>query len=151
MEKGEEKTKIEFVIDTNILISALIPKNSKLRDVLLSGDFRIYAPEYLLKELDKYWGLILEKAEKKGVIKSNIELVKEELLSKIFFEPDNFYRLRIEDAYSICREFDEKDTPFIALSLMLDIPVLTNDKGIIENAGIYGVLTIGELFKMKSM
>ncbi len=39
MEKREEKIKIEFVIDTNILISALIPKNSKLRDILLSGDF----------------------------------------------------------------------------------------------------------------
>ncbi len=150
MEKGEEKTKIEFVIDTNILISALIPKNSKLRDIILSGDFRIYAPEYLLKELDKYWGLILEKSEKKGVSRSNIELAKEELLSKIFFEPDKFYLLRIEEAYSICREFDEKDTPFIALSLMLDIPVLTNDKGILENAGIYRVLTIEELFKNKT-
>jgi len=148
MEKGEEKAKIEFVIDTNILISALIPKKTKLRDILLSGDFRIYAPEYLLKELDKYWSLILEKAEKKGVIKSNIELTKEELLSKIFFEPDKFYLSRIEEAYTICQDFDEKDTPFIALSLMLDIPILTNDKGIIENAGIYRVLTIEDLFKL---
>ncbi len=149
MEKREEKIKIEFVIDTNILISALIPKNSKLRDILLSGDFRIYAPEYLLKELDKYWSLILKKAEKKGVIKSNIELAKEELLSKIFFEPDKFYRSKIDEAYTICRKFDEKDTPFIALSLMLEIPVLTNDNGIIENAGTYRVITIEELFKQK--
>ncbi len=124
MEKGEEKTKIEFVIDTNILISALIPKNSKLRNILLSGDFRVYAPEYLLKELDGYWYLILEKAEKKGVIKSNVELAKEELLSKIIFEPDKFYHPRIEE-----------------------IPILTNDKGIIENAGIYRVLTIEKIFK----
>jgi predicted nucleic acid-binding protein len=113
MEKRKEKTKIEFVIDTNILISALIPKKTKLRDILLSGDFRIYAPEYLLKELDK------------------------------------FYLSRIEEAYTICQEFDEKDTPFIALSLMLEIPLLTNDKGIIENAGLYEVLTIEDLFKMK--
>ncbi len=147
MEKREEKTKVEFVLDTNILISALIPKNSKLRDILLSGDFRIYAPEYLLKELDKYWDLILEKAEKKGVIKSNIELTKEELLSKIIFEPNKFYHSRIEEAYNICQEFDEKDTPFIALSLMLEIPILTNDNGIIKNAGTYRVLTIEELFK----
>lgn len=62
MEKGKEKTEIEFVIDTNILISALILKKTNLRDILLSGDFRIYAPEYLLKELDKYWNLIIEKA-----------------------------------------------------------------------------------------
>jgi len=135
MEKGEEKTKIEFVIDTNILISALIPKKTKLRDILLSGDFRIYAPEYLLKELDKYWSLILEKAEKKSVLKSNIELTKEELLSKIFFKPDKFYLLRIEEAYTICQEFDEKDTPFIALSLMLNIPILTNDKVLLKMLG----------------
>ena len=150
MERGKEKTEIEFVIDTNILISALIPKNSKLRDILLSGDFRIYAPEYLLKELDKYWGLVLAKARKKGVVISDIELVKEEMLSKIFFEPDNFYHLRIEEAYTICWDFDEKDTPFIALSLMLEIPILTNDKGIIEHAGTYRVLTIEELFKVKN-
>ncbi len=148
MERGKEKVKTELVIDTNILISALIPKNSKLRDILFSGDFRIYAPEYLLKELDKFWSLILTKAEKKGVIKSNIELVKEELLSKIIFEPDKFYRLRIEEAYMICKRFDEKDTPFIALSLMLEIPILTNDKGIIENAGTYSVLTIQEIFNL---
>lgn len=150
MESGEKKAKIEIVIDTNILISALIPKNSKLRDILLSGDFRIYAPEYLLKELDKYWGLVLAKAGKKGVIKSNIELTKEELLSKIVFEPDKYYHLRIEEAYAICKAFDEKDTPFIALSLMLEIPILTNDKSIIENAGIYRVLTIEEIFKNKT-
>jgi len=29
----------------------------------------------------------LEKAEKRGVLRSNIELTKEELLSKIIFEP----------------------------------------------------------------
>ncbi len=98
MGKREEKIKIEFVIDTNILISALIPKNSSLRDILLSGVFHIYAPEYLLKELDKYWDIILEKAEKRGVLRSTIELTKEELLSKIIFEPDKFYNLRIDEA-----------------------------------------------------
>ncbi len=111
MEKGEEKTKIEFVIDTNILISALIPKNSKLRNILLSGDFRVYAPEYLLKELDGYWYLILAKAEKKGVIKSNVELAKEELLSKIIFEPDKFYHPRIEEAMQFARNSMRKMPP----------------------------------------
>jgi hypothetical protein len=66
--------------------------------------------------LDKYWDLILEKAKKRGVLRSTIELAKEELLSKIIFEPDKFYNLRI-------------------------------DEGIIENAGIFKVLTIEEIFK----
>jgi predicted nucleic acid-binding protein len=90
----------------------------------------------------------LKKLGKRALL-NQIELTKEELLSKIFFELDKFYLSRIEEAYTICQEFDEKDTPFIALSLMLEIPLLTNDKGIIENAGLYEVLTIEDLFKMK--
>ncbi len=47
MKKREEKTKIELVIDTNILISALIPRNTKLRDILLSEDFRFYSTSFI--------------------------------------------------------------------------------------------------------
>jgi len=86
--------------------------------------------------------------EKREVLKSNAELTKEELLSKIIFEPDKYYNSRIDEAYAICQKFDEKDTPFVALSLMLEIPILTNDKGIIENAGIYSVLTIDDIFNI---
>jgi len=147
MEKGEEKTEVEVVVDTNIIISALIPKYSKLRGVLLSGKVHVYAPEYLLKELDKFWNLVLAKAQKKGVGRSEVEFVKEELLSKVIFEPEKFYLPGIEGAYDICKKFDEKDTPFITLSMMLKIPILTNDRGIIENAGAYRVLSIEELFR----
>jgi len=148
METRKGKTEIELVIDTNIIISALIPKYSELRKIILSGNIHIYAPEYLLKELDKFWNTILAKAKKKGVSASEVDFVKEELLSKIIFEPEKFYLPAILQAYSICKEFDEKDTPFIALSLMLKIPILTNDKSIIENAGTYKVITLEELFRL---
>jgi predicted nucleic acid-binding protein len=148
MERGKEKVDIEVVVDTNIVISALIPKYSKLRELLLSGTIHAYAPEYLLKELDKFWNIILAKAQKKGVGRSEVEFVKEELLSKVIFEPEKFYLPGIEQAYNICKKFDEKDTPFIALCMVLRIPILTNDKGIIKNAGAYRVLSIEELFRV---
>lgn len=111
-----------LVIDTNIVISSLIPAKSKLRDVLLSGKIKFRAPEYLLKELDKYWDIVVEKAEKKGVARVDLDLTKEELLSKIIFETEKTYSPKIQQAYNICKKFDEKDTPFVALSLALGIP-----------------------------
>jgi putative PIN family toxin of toxin-antitoxin system len=147
MEGGEEKVGA-VVVDTNIIISALIPQNSKLRDIILSGKLKLYAPEYLLKELEKYWELIIAKAEKRGVSRSNLELVKEELLSKIIFEPEKLYLAKIHEAYAICKNFDEKDTPFVALSLVLRIPILTGDRSLLKNAGNYSVMGLEELFEM---
>jgi len=66
MERGEKETRAvvrDVVVDTNIVISALIPKYSKLRDVILSGQVKFYAPEYLLKE-QKYWEVIVTKGHR---------------------------------------------------------------------------------------
>ncbi len=147
MEGGEEKIGA-VVVDTNIIISALIPQNSRLRDIILSGKIKLYAPEYLLKELDKYWGLIITKAEERGVSRTNLELVKEELLSKIVFEPEKVYLAKIHDAYAICKDFDEKDTPFVALALALKTRILTEDKNLIKNAGNYDAISLKDYFEM---
>jgi predicted nucleic acid-binding protein len=40
---------------------------------------------------------------------------------------------KISEAYMISKEFDEKDTPFIALALKLKAPIWTNDKSMIEH------------------
>ena len=146
MEERKREIKVKaLVVDTNIVISALIPKNSKLRDIIFSGELELYAPVYPLKELEKFWNIILTKAEKKGIDKVNVELVKEELISEIFFVSEKHYSSKIKSAYEICKKFDEKDAHFVALSLAFNLPILTQDKGIIENAGKYEVLTIKEL------
>ena len=59
--------------------------------------------------------------------------------------PREFYLDSFEKAYNICRRFDEKDSPFIGLALTLNIPIWTNDKGILENKGEYQIITINEL------
>jgi len=46
----------------------------------------------------------------------------------------SLYRDKIKEAFQICKNFDEKDTPFVALALKLDLPIWTNDKGMIEYA-----------------
>ncbi len=41
-----------------------------------------------------------------------------------YIVPSEFYY----KAFMICKNVDEKDTPFVALSLFLDAPLLTGDK-----------------------
>jgi len=46
--------------------------------------------------------------------------------------PRELYEDKLREAYIIAREFDPKDTPFIALALKLNIPLWTEDKDIIR-------------------
>ena len=51
--------------------------------------------------------------------------------------PRELYEDKLRDAYTIARTFDPKDTPFIALSLKLNVPIWTEDKDVIK----YGIQT----------
>ena len=53
---------MKFVIDTNVLFSAIIRK-SITRKVILSDVFELYVPEYLFEEINRHKGLILRKAK----------------------------------------------------------------------------------------
>ncbi len=52
---------MRFVIDTNILFSAII-KKSITRNIILSDVFDLYVPEYLFEEINNNRKIILEKA-----------------------------------------------------------------------------------------
>jgi len=72
------------------------------------------------------------------------------LLDNIRIVPEDEYRDNISKAFSIARNFDEKDTPFIALALKLNIPIWTNDRGILENQGKYKAISTKELLEILS-
>jgi len=56
------------------------------------------------------------------------------LLEKLTIAPKHMYMGKIVEAYELAKEFDEKDTPFIALALKLNIPIWTRDKDMIKYA-----------------
>ena len=54
-------------------------------------------------------------------------------------------------AYELCRDVDEKDTPFVALSLEFEIPLLTNDKVLCEGLkkkGFDNFVTLEDVLKV---
>lgn len=40
-----------IIIDTNLIFSALLSSQSKIRDILFDNNFKFYAPNYLISEI----------------------------------------------------------------------------------------------------
>jgi predicted nucleic acid-binding protein len=56
------------------------------------------------------------------IIFSRIHFINEEIIPCQIFQ----------EAQSLCSDVDEKDTPFVAMSLFLDAPLITGDKKLIK-------------------
>ena len=117
---------MKVVVDSNILFSALLVKNSKLRDTLLKKNHHFYSPNYFFNEIFKFKEKILKCSKLDEVelyeylrkILENIRFIRMEVISK-----EN--RLL---AVNLCKNLDEKDSPFIALAIEIDAYVWTGDK-----------------------
>ncbi len=120
---------IKLVVDSNVFFSSLIKgkKSEVLRKIIfLSSKIKLIAPEELLFELHKHF---------EKFTSEEVEEVLYILFTQINIIPRGFYKNKISEAYSVAKQFDEKDTPFVALALKLKAPIWTGDKKMI----IYGL------------
>jgi len=131
---------MKFVLDTNILLSALI-KNSLSRKIITSMDFDFFVPSFALSEISKYKSYICRKA--------GINSVEFRSLMKILFEyievvPSDYYRANMNTARKLIS--DKKDAPFLACALFLNAEILSNDAHFREQKKVK-VLTMQEFVK----
>ena len=110
---------MKFVIDTNIIFSALYNPHSKAGEIILfaiEGKIELYAPESVKSELTK----ILEK---------KLDYEKEEIEETITSLPITWIEKEIYEEYK--EEFDlrdENDRSVAACCLILNCALLTGDK-----------------------
>ena len=105
-------------------------------------DLHFFAPEYLLLEFEKYQDLIKKKTniddslfnELMRIYNSRIELVPEEEM-----------RIYVKDAALITP--DIHDTPYFALSLLLKIPIWSNDRAMKEKQCTVDVFSTEDLVR----
>ena len=114
-----------IVADANIIMSALISDNRRIRRILARKDLQFVSPKFIVVELFKHAPKI-----QKATRLSRDEVL--ELLSSIvnrikFYEEDLISIGSWAEAFRLCRDVDEKDTPYIALALELDATLWTND------------------------
>ncbi len=121
-----------FVIDSNIVFSALLNPNSEVGEILLdiSNQHKFYAPEFLLDEIEKYADKI-KKYTKLDV--ESLKIIRYSIFSSINFISENLIsQTNWNKAFELTRDVDEKDTPFIALALELKTKLWTGDKKLIK-------------------
>ncbi|HUX99576.1 MAG TPA: PIN domain-containing protein [Candidatus Deferrimicrobium sp.] len=132
------------MIDANILFAALI-KKSTTADLLITGDFKLYAPEFLLTEFQKYENFILKKTQRSHqefdqfltLLKRKIKLVPQQIIYPF-----------LEDAKKISP--DHKDTVYIALALAMGARIWSNDKRLKKIQKEIPVLTTAEILALSS-
>ena len=114
------------VIDTNLFFSALIPKASKIREILFESNIKFYSPNILISEIYKHKDKLLKHSK---LTESEFYLYFNGIIELIKFIPTDFTSLESrQKAYDLCHDVDIKDTPFLALSIELAIPLWTRDK-----------------------
>ena len=124
MERDPEK--IRCVIDTNILIGALVKENSFKARLLKKQNFLFFFPDYGLIEIDKFRDYICSKRKKEPTAPSFDYAIKF-LLESVTIIPGQLYRDKFSIAYTLMKKIDPKDTPFLALALHLECPIWSDD------------------------
>jgi predicted nucleic acid-binding protein len=124
MDREEER--IRCVIDSNILIGALVKDSSYKARILHNGKFLFFFPEYGLLEIEKFRNYICAKREKSLACHSYEYAIKF-LLESVTVIPQQLYIDQVAIAYAQMGTIDPKDTPFLALALHLECPIWSDD------------------------
>lgn len=115
---------MKIVIDTNVLIAAII-KNSLTRRILLFSGYKFYLPEYAFDEFLKYEATILQKA--KLPFEHYREVLGTLLVSIHVVRPPE-YNSYLKEAEYLFGAIDQGDVPFLAAALALDAVIWSEDK-----------------------
>ena len=114
-----------IVTDANIIVSALISGSRQVRRTLARKDLQFVSPKFIIVELFKHAPKIQKTT---NLSKSEVLELLSSILNQIKFYEEDFISVgNWTEAFRLCRETDEKDTPYIALSLELKAKVWTND------------------------
>ena len=135
-----------FIIDSNILISALI-KDSITRKILVESGWIFFYPEIAFHEIRKYQELILEKSR---MNEEEYLQVLRRLLKHIILVPQEQFNSKILDAKNLMGERDPNDVVFLALAMSINnSKIWSNDNDLSEQKEIK-VLTTKDIINVYS-
>ena len=114
------------IVDTNILFSALLKKNSRFIELLLDSNYNFFICEQVLVELFKRKDKLLKASQLR---EEEIVRIYQILLKRInLYKEDLIAAENLATAYQLCRDIDETDTPHVALTIELGGLLWTGDK-----------------------
>ena len=121
---------MKIIVDTNIIFSALLKRNSSISDMLFRKGFDFVMPKYAYIELFKY---------KEKITKFSFHSEEEileilyKLLKNITIFDENLIAPKVlKKAHRLVHDIDVKDIIFVALTIELDGLLWTSDKKLIK-------------------
>ena len=117
---------IAIVVDANILFAALRSANRRTRQLLYQSNYTFYAPKFIIVEIFEHKERIVAKA---NIPPQEVYEYLDTVLQKITFVSNDFISLaHYTEAYRLCKDVDENDTPFVALTLELNAVLWSKDE-----------------------
>jgi predicted nucleic acid-binding protein len=115
------------VIDANRIFSELIAANHHLRRAFTSlPDTRFLCPKYVFVEIFKHKERI---AAASGLPEPELLSLLHSILERIEFIDEDSIRIGSwAESWRLCRNVDENDTAYVALTLDLDAQLWTSDR-----------------------
>lgn len=124
---------MRLVLDTNILIAALI-KDSLSREILFLPGFDFLLPEYALEEVNRHRTKI---ARHSGLRLEEIDLLLSLLLESVTVVPMGRIVPHLKAAEALIGAIDPGDVPFVALALAMENDgIWSNDRAFEHLPGI---------------
>lgn len=139
----------KYIIDANVLFSSLISGREFYLKFL--ADNQIFTSDFALDELQLHQAVVSQRTK---LSPEQFEEYTLQAFSRVTIVPNllistqNYYQ-----AFMLCRDIDPKDTAYVALSLQLNVTLLTRDKPLVEglrNKDFTNVITLDELFDQNS-
>lgn len=114
-----------IIVDTNIIFSALVNKNSKISSFLLSPTHPLVMPKYGFVELFKH----KEKISKVSRHTSDeiLEMLYELIRRIDFFDENSISVDALQQSWSLVKDVDPKDMLFVALTIEMNGLFWTGD------------------------
>lgn len=121
---------MKVIVDFNKIFSALTPISSAIREILIRGDDDMFAPNFIVIELfEKKEKLLKSTKLTNGEFYSFLHLIIERIT---FVALERIDTIHIENAWELCKDVDEKDFAYVALTLELNGQFWTGDKKLIN-------------------
>jgi predicted nucleic acid-binding protein len=113
-----------LVIDTNILISALI-KDSTSRSILTNLKINFIFPQWGIEEIYLYKYSIMKKA---GLTEKEFDILLLRMLKYVRLIPADIFAKFKQEADRIIEKIDKNDSAFIATALAFNCPIWSEDR-----------------------
>lgn len=115
---------MNYVVDTNIILSALI-KDSITRKIIIESGLNFYYPKISFCEIQEHKSLVLKKS---GMNEKEYNFILNKLFGNIVFVSEDKFKIFLNKADKLIGKIDADDVVFLACALSLNSEIWSDDE-----------------------